>query len=94
MNLYDVLKKPLVTEKAEALRAENVYIFEVDRKANKKLIKEAVRKIYGVTPEKVNVTYINAKRKRNRYGYGFTPRRKKAYVFLDKKDKIEIFEGV
>lgn len=94
MNLYDVLRKPMVTEKAEALRASNIYAFEIDLRANKTLVKQAIRKIYGVIPEKVNITYIRAKGKRNKFGVGFKSTRKKAYVFLDKKDKIELFEAV
>jgi len=94
MNLYDVLRKPMVTEKAEALRAQNVYAFEIDLRANKTLVSQAIRKIYGVTPQKVNITYIKQKGKRNKYGTGYKSNRKKAYVFLDKKDKIEIFEAV
>jgi len=84
----------MVTEKAEVLRSGNVYAFEIDLRANKTLVKQAIKKIYGVTPEKVNITYIKVKGKRNKYGTGFKPSRKKAYVFLDKKDKIEIFEAV
>jgi len=93
MDLYDVIKKPLVTEKAEGLRQENIYIFEVSRRANKKLIKEAVKKIYGITPKKVNILNMPARKKSSRFGVGYTAQKKKAYVFLDKKDKIEIFEG-
>jgi len=94
MNLYDVLKKPMVTEKAEILRASNVYAFEIDMKANKTLVSQAIKKIYGVTPEKVNVASIRPKGKRNKFGIGYKSRRKKAYVFLNKKDKIELFEAV
>lgn len=93
MNLYDVIRQPMVTEKAEALRSQNIYAFEIDLKANKTLVKQAIRKIYGFTPEKVNIAYIRPKGKRNKYGVGFKSRRKKAYVFLNKKDKIELFEG-
>ena len=94
MELADVIKKPLVTEKAEKMRSENVFVFEVHKDANKKMIKDAVSLIFKVKPLKVNVTYIRPKRKRNRYGFGLTKRRKKAYVFLNKKDTIELFEGV
>jgi len=93
MNLYDVIKKPMITEKAEALRANNVYAFEIDQKANKSLVKQAIKKIYGITPERVNITYNPDKLKRNRYGFGVKSGFKKAYVYLNKKDKIEIFEG-
>ncbi len=94
MNLYDVIKKPLVSEKAEMLRAQNCYVFEIDMKANKTLVKQAIRKIFGVTPVKVNTLVSRADGKANRYNIGYTNRRKKAYVYLGKNDKIALFEGV
>lgn len=94
MNVYDVIKKPILSEKSETLRAENVYLFEIDRRANKKAVSEAMQKIYGVSPRKINISYIPEREKRARYKLGYVARRKKAFVFLDKKDKIEIFEGV
>jgi large subunit ribosomal protein L23 len=94
MNLYDVIKKPLVSEKAEALRASNCYVFEIDLKANKTLVKQAIRKIFGVTPVKVNTIVSRSDAKANRFNVGYTGRRKKAYVFLGKNDKIALFEGV
>ena len=93
MNLYDVLRRPIVTEKAEMLREQNIYAFEVDPNANKTLVKQAIRKIYNVTPEGVNIVNTRSKRKRNRIGYGYKSGMKKAYVFLNAKDKIEIFEA-
>ncbi len=94
MNLYDVIKKPLVSEKAEALRAQNCYVFEIDLNANKTLVKQAIRKIFGVTPVKVNTLVSRADGKANRYNVGYSGRRKKAYVYLGKNDKIALFEGV
>jgi large subunit ribosomal protein L23 len=94
MNLYDVIKKPLVSEKAEGLRAQNCYVFEVDMAANKTLVKQAIRKIFGVTPLKVNTLVSRSDAKANKFNVGYTDRRKKAYVFLNKTDKIALFEGV
>jgi large subunit ribosomal protein L23 len=93
MNLYEVLRKPLVTEKAEYLRGQNIYAFDINVNANKTLVKQAIKKIYGVTPEKVNISVVRPKAKRNRFGMGYKSWKKKAYVFLNKKDKIELFEG-
>ncbi|MCS6972021.1 MAG: 50S ribosomal protein L23 [Turneriella sp.] len=93
MSLYDVIKRPIVSEKAENLRARNCYVFEVDLAANKTLVRQAVRKIFGVTPVKVNILLERADKKPNRYTVGYTSRRKKAYVFLRKEDKIPLFEG-
>jgi len=94
MNLYDVIKKPLVSEKAESLRANNCYVFEVDVNANKTLVKQAIRKIFGVTPLKVNTLVSRSDAKANKFNIGYTKRLKKAYVFLNKNDKIALFEGV
>jgi len=94
MNLYDVIKRPIVSEKAESKRAQNCYLFEVDLQSNKKLIAQAVRKVFGVTPIKVNTLLERSNTKINKFKAGFTPRRKKAYVYLSKNDKISLFEGV
>ncbi|MCB1202037.1 MAG: 50S ribosomal protein L23 [Leptospiraceae bacterium] len=94
MNLQDVIKYPVVSEKAEAMQAQNCYVFEVDRRANKTLVAKAIHEIYGFSPVKVNVVNTRPKAKRNRFGVGFTPVRKKAYVFLKDSDKITLFEAV
>lgn len=94
MNIYDVIKKPILTEKSETLRNQKVYLFEIDVRANKKMVKEAVNKIYKVVPLKVNVCYSPEKEKRARFSMGRISKKKRAYVYLSKKDTIEIFEGV
>lgn len=94
MDLYDVIRRPIVTEKAEALRKQNCYVFEVAKDANRVLVAQAVRQIYGVVPEKVNIINVKPKPKNNRRGVGYKAGRKKAYVFLKKGDKISLFEGV
>ena len=94
MHLLDVIIQPISTEKSEALRQNNVYMFQVHKNANKAMISKAIQSIYGYTPKKVNVTYRKSKRKRNQLGYGRTPLKKKAYVFFDKKVSVDVFEGV
>ena len=94
MTVYDIIRRPIVTEKAEALREKNIYVFQVDMRSNKKMVAEAIEKNFKVKPKKVNIAKIPRYTKANRYGVGRTSAGKKAYVFLDKKDKIEIFEGV
>lgn len=94
MEPYDVLKKPLVTEKSTSLLQENKYTFEVDPRANKTEIKQAVQSIFKVKVEKVNTMRVKGKTKRVRNIPGKTPDRKKAIVTLRKGDKIEIFEGM
>jgi large subunit ribosomal protein L23 len=91
---YDVLKKPLITEKSTSLLQENKYTFEVDPRANKTEIKQAVQSIFKVKVEKVNTMRVKGKTKRVRNIPGKTSDRKKAIVTLRKGDKIEIFEGM
>ena len=93
-NAYKILVKPLITEKAAYLKAENKYLFEVSMKATKNEVKKAVFHVYGVWPSDVNI--IISKGKEVRYGkhHGKTKDRKKAMVTLKKGDAIEIYEGV
>ncbi len=96
MNPYQIIKRPLVTEKATMLAEDtNVYVFEVDRRANKIQIKKAIEEIYGV--HVVSVRTVNMKPKRGRWGRKTTvrePARKKAYVRLQEGESIQLFEGV
>ncbi len=96
MNAYQIIKRPVVTEKANELAdKENTYVFEVDRRANKIQIKRAIEEIYGVQVEAVRV--VNVKPKRGRWGRRVVVRKpawKKAYVKVREGDKIQIFEGV
>lgn len=94
MEAYRVLRKPLVTEKSTSLLQDNKYTFEVDVKANKTEIKNAVESLFKVKVEKVNTMHVKGKLKRVRQIQGRTPDRKKAIVTLKQGDKIEIFEGM
>jgi len=91
---YKILLKPLITEKATDLSAQNQYAFIVSEKANKIEIAKKIEHVYGVTPIKVRV--MNFSGKRVRYGrvMGKTKGWKKAIVTLKPADKIEIYEGV
>jgi large subunit ribosomal protein L23 len=94
---YAVILRPLVTEKSTALAGANKYIFEVDFRANKPQIKEAVEKAFEVTVTGVNVLVMKGKRHGGRrYGRRMTqaPDWKKAVVTLAPDDHIELFEGV
>lgn len=95
MTQYDIIRKPIVTEKSELLRREsNKYTFEVDRRANKIEIGKAVEKIFDV--KVVSVTTLNIKPKDKRHGMKMykTPLKKKAVVELKDGDKITYYEGV
>jgi large subunit ribosomal protein L23 len=94
VDAYRILRKPLITEKSTSLLQENKYTFEVDPKANKTEIKNAVESLFKVKVEKVNTMHVKGKLKRVRNIQGRTPDRKKAIVTLKQGDKIEIFEGM
>ena len=94
MHLYEVLRRPLITEKSTALQAEGKYAFEVAREANKTQIKQAVEKAFKVKVTAVNIVTVHGKRRR--LGRRQLPSHpwKKAIVTLKSGDKIELFEGV
>lgn len=95
MHLYEIIRRPIDTEKTRALAEQGHYVFEVDSRANKIQVKQAVEKIYNVKVEEVRI--INLPAKRVRRGYRIVvrkPARKKAVVKLAPGEKIQIFEGV
>ena len=93
MELYEVLRRPLITEKSTALQLENKYAFEVAREANKPQIKQAVEKAFNVTVMGVNV--ISNPGKSRRLGRRLIDPKpwKKAIVTLKPGDTIQYFEG-
>ena len=93
---YDVILKPVITEKSIACMGEKKYTFLVHPEANKSMIKEAVEKMFdGAKVAKVNTMNMDGKTKRRGMVYGKTAKTKKAIVQLtaDSKD-IEIFSGL
>ena len=94
MDARDIIKRPVITERSTDLMAEKKYTFEVDTKANKTQVKDAVEEIFGVEVEKVNIMNYKGKFKRMGSFGGYTNKRRKAIVKLtaDSKD-IEIFEA-
>ncbi|AEP00376.1 MAG: 50S ribosomal protein L23 [Heyndrickxia faecalis] len=93
MDARDVLKRPVITERSMELTADKKYTFEVDVKANKTEIKDAVEEIFGVKVAKVNVANYKGKLKRMGRYTGYTNKRRKAVVTLTPDSKeIEIFE--
>ena len=87
---YDIIKAPVITEKAAKLAEENVYVFKVDKKANKTHIKQAIENKFNVKVEKV--TTINTKSKPKRVGKysGRTKTYKKAIVTLKDGSSIDL----
>ena len=93
---YDVILKPVVTEKSMAAMGEKIYTFLVHPEANKTMIKEAVEKMFeGAKVAKVNTMNQEGKNKRRGAVVGKTAKTKKAIVQLteDSAD-IEIFSGL
>lgn len=89
-NLENVLIRPRVTEKASFRTEGNVYTFEVAGDASKIDIKKAIEKLYEVSPVKVNIAKIPAKRVFYRGKKGVKSGGKKAYVYLKEGDSIEL----
>ncbi|MFC5540840.1 MAG: 50S ribosomal protein L23 [Bacilli bacterium] len=93
MDARDVIKRPVITERSSELMAEKKYTFEVDLRANKTQVKDAVEEIFGVKVAKVNIMNYQGKVKRVGKFQGLTNRRRKAIVTLTPDSKeIEIFD--
>ena len=93
---YDVILKPVITEKSMNAMSENKYTFLVHTEANKTMIKEAVEKMFpGTKVAKVNTMNLDGKTKRRGMTFGKTAKTKKAIVALTEESKdIEIFAGL
>jgi len=95
MSPYEVIKRPIITEKSNIATADNQYTFEVDRRANKIQIREAVEHIFNV--DVLGVRVINMAPKYGRWGrkrVKRSPAWKKAIVTIASDQRIELFEGV
>jgi large subunit ribosomal protein L23 len=95
LNHEDVIKRPLIlTEKGSRLREDdNKYLFEVDRRANKIQIKQAVETLFKVSVLDVNTLVVRGKLRRMGRGHAKTSNWKKAIVTLKDGESIEFFEG-
>ena len=94
MHLYEVLHRPLITEKGTDLQTQNKYAFEIADEANKPMVKKAVEKAFKVRVTRVNVLTMPGKTRRVGRRHVQTRSWKKAIVTLQAGDKIEFFEGV
>ena len=95
-NIYDIIRRPVITEQSMEAVADKKYVFMVDVNANKTQIKEAVELAFGVKVAKVNTIRMQGKVKRNgAYPAGKRADYKKAIVTLTADSKtIEFFEGM
>ena len=94
MNLLDVIKRPVITEKSMNAMEENKYTFEVDTRANKTLVKQAVEAAFDVKVKDVNIVNVRPKFKHMGKYAGYTKKRRKAIVTLTSDSKaIELFSA-
>jgi len=91
MDKYQIIRRPIVTEKTTKLAEKNQYTFEVDRNANKIEIKQAVEALFKVKVVSVNVINELAKAKRVGQHSGFKPAVSKAIVTLAEGFKIDVY---
>jgi len=95
MNSYDIIIRPILSEKSFATIKDKMYTFEVHYHATKPQIKKAVEEIFKVKVDKVNVAKYDGKPKRHGRNEGTTARWKKAYVQVSAESKpIEFFESL
>ena len=91
---YDVIRKPVITEKATMASEHNAVVFEVAMDATKPQIKEAVQALFGVDVVKVNTAITKGKQKRFRGQLGRRADVKKAYVTLAEGNTIDVSTGL
>ncbi len=93
MNIYEVLRRPVITEKSNLMAEQRQYVFEVARDANKALVKEAVEMRFGVTVQDVNLMRVRGKTRRFGRRITRTPWWKKAIVTIAPGQTIEVYEA-
>ena len=91
---YDVIRKPIITEKATMMSESNGVVFEVAMDANKPQIKEAIEALFGVKVKAVNTSITKGKVKRFRGALGTRRDVKKAYVTLEEGNTIDVSTGL
>lgn len=90
--MYDVIKRPIITEKSSNLVENLQYTFEVDPKATKTEVKDAIEKIFKVKVVEIRTINVHRKAKRMQRYEGFKPAYKKAIVRLAPGQTIDVFE--
>ena len=91
---YDVIRKPIITEKATMASESGAVVFEVSMDSNKPLIKEAVEALFNVKVKAVNTTVVKGKTKRFKGKLGIRKNTKKAYVMLEEGNTIDVSTGL
>ena len=94
MNRFEIIKRPLDTEKLDRMRdRENKFAFEIDLKANKTEVKQAIEQLFKVKVLDVKTSIVRGKFRRIGRSEGQRPNWKKAIVTLKEGDSIQLFEG-
>ncbi|WP_045391744.1 50S ribosomal protein L23 [Falsirhodobacter sp. alg1] len=91
---YDIIKKPIITEKATMASEANAVVFQVAMDASKPQIKEAVEAVFGVKVKAVNTSILKGKTKRFKGRLGERSDKKKAYVTLEEGNTIDVSTGL
>ena len=91
---YDLIKKPIITEKGTLLSNNSQIIFSVPMDTNKTIVKKAVEKLFGVNVKKINIVISKGKTKRFKGKKGKRKDEKKAIISLEKGQKIDITTGI
>ncbi len=92
--MYDIIKRPIITEKTAMLGEQRKYVFEVAPGANKMLVKKAIQEIFGVIVTKVNMLIVKGTSRRFKGKIGQTSDVKKAIVTLAENQEIDLAGGV
>jgi len=90
INRFDVLRRPLITEKSTTVSENNVYAFEVDISSSKKTISEAIEEIFGVNVLSVNTSILKGKTKRFKGKLGQRKNIKKAFVRIQDGQNLDL----
>ena len=91
---YDLIKKPIITEKATMASENGAVVFQVAMDASKPMIKEAVEAVFGVKVKAVNTVVTKGKAKKFRGRAGERSDKKKAYVTLEEGNTIDVATGL
>ncbi len=91
---YEIIRRPIITEKTTMLGEQGQYAFEVARTANKVDVKRAVEQVFKVNVRAVNIIHVRGKTRRMGRSQGVTAPWKKAIVTLQEGQRIELFQGV
>ena len=96
MQAHQILIRPIISEKNTLLNEQGQYVFEVDQRANKIMVRKAVEELFNVNVTAVNIMNVSGKRRRapRSRTYGMTRSWKKAVVSLVEGQRIDLFQGV